>query len=107
MKIKYTDVEEFVNEMERDREDIHRGIVRLAKFQRPVAGSRGIFAMGVIATYRRGDEIVMLESHCGHYMGEVGKAISERTIDAQKATYELLRSRILSLGLEIRGGVYK
>jgi len=107
MIVKFNDPKEFLEEMEKDRDEIDRRIVRLTTLRTPSKQVHSIYLYTVVATYRRGDEIVRLEKFCGDYWHDINTKGNEKTEQNIKATYEILEEGIRKLGLEVRGGTYE
>jgi len=107
MLVKFNDLNEFLAEMEKDRDEITRGIVRVTTLrEQSKAPSFPFLFYTVIATYRRGDEIVRLDRFCGNYWPKVESKGNEETERNIKDAYKALDEKIKELGLEMRAGVY-
>jgi len=104
MKIRFNNLDEFIKEIEKDKDKIHRGIVRLATVQKALEVS-SLYAVKVIAAYRVGDEVVELEQFCGNWWREDKK--EGKVWDEAKETCEKISKTCKESGLEIRAGVYE
>ena len=104
MLVYFNVVDEFLTELERDRDEVGRGIVRVThQFRRLHHGTAT--ALSIIATFERAGDVVMLEALAGVLwdvptQDEPVKAHAEATREAIDAACE-------RLGLEVRGGVLK
>jgi len=106
MIIKFNDLDEFLAEMEEDRDEITRGIVRVTTLREANRTAPNLYFYSVIATYRRGDEIVRLDRFCGNYWPRVDPEGNEKTRKNIEDIYGVLEERIKALNLEMRAGVY-
>jgi len=107
MLVKFNDLDEFLAEMEKDKSEIARGIVRVTTLrEKSKSPSFPFFFYSVIATYRRGDEIVRLDRFCGNYWPKVESKSNKETEENIQGIYEALDRKIKERGLEMRAGVY-
>ena len=101
--VKFNDAGEFLGEIETDREQVERSIVRVTcRFRR----NEMFTALSVVATAVVGDSVVQLEARCGEYMshdGPDGKEVRTRA-DAES---ERLRTKLSELGLDVRSGSFE
>ena len=102
MRVLFNDVDEFLTELERERESVKRRIVRVTHLLRSLPGL-AVTSMSVVATFECKGDVVRFESRVGHLWGvehqdEPVKARAEATRAAIDAACE-------RLGLEVRPGV--
>jgi hypothetical protein len=95
--------DEFLEELAKDRNRVHRGIVRVAYRVTPSRASPAISSLSVVATAMVDGQVYRLEVSCGDlwHIGEVDRAVQEKAEKIRKRIEEECRQ----LGLEIRGGV--
>jgi len=107
MIVRFNATEEFLEEMEKDRTEIERGVVRLTTLMRADSKTPGITHYLVLATYRRGDEIVKLEHYCGWLWQSSVEAERAEVEKKRDKVYEALEAKAKELALELRGGVFE
>jgi dsDNA-specific endonuclease/ATPase MutS2 len=101
--LRFNDIEEFFEELKKDRDLIERGIVRVTSILRPSQSVPSIFHIVVAATARVAGEIVRLDIYCGDVFqgfdrdSEVLKAANEKI--------GMIKERCTSLELDVRAGV--
>ena len=99
----FSSVEEFLDEINIDRDKIDRSIVRCT--QRFVSSSSlpQLKNLSVVATYRVGDQIVKLESPCGTtcMIKTEDDPVFKRGIDL----IDRLKVGVTTLGLTMRAGI--
>ena len=98
----FSDPEEFLTELTRDRDLVDRRIVRLQSLGLR-SGITSIHFLTVVATTRVGQDVIRLERLCG---GLCGAAESDqRVTEMTEAVRQELESGCARLGLEVRSGV--
>lgn len=107
MKILFNNDIEFLDEVRKDKEAIERKVVRRTTLRKPSKETPDIFGLSVVATYRRGDEVVKLQKFCGNHSGRLDTRGNKKTKDKIKQTYEMLDREIEALGLQVRAGSYE
>jgi hypothetical protein len=103
MKVQFHDVDEFLAELEKDREHVDRAIVRLTCLHTSHA-ELPILYVSVVATAHISGYVIRLDKHAGHYMQHAQtdrQEVHERADEIAGA----LQSKLESLGLEIRSGI--
>lgn len=103
MQVRFNDVEEFLAELEHDRERIDRGIVRVTKTLTQTA-QLPIQQLAVVATARVGDTVVRLERYCGDLWGKEFPQDAETHERAEKVMRKL-EDACRGMGLEVRAGI--
>ncbi len=109
--IHFTNVEEFLAEIAKDKDLVDRGIVRITRSYCRT-GHNGLFlALDVIATAKVGEDVVVLTRHCGQFMQNphFPKDIHPGQESAQSAAdsaIEALEKGCAELGLETRAGAF-
>lgn len=97
-------VEEFLRELETDKDVIERKIVRLANLYQQSKMTPVIRHLFVVATYKAAGEIVEFKQFCGDLWNmEQDKKVIERGIELQQKIEEACKR----LGLEVRAGMYQ
>lgn len=109
IKVKFSAVDEFLEELVRDNGGnwINRGIVRATAQHVPSKMTPNIRLVYMVATYRRGDEIVELRRRCGDYW--VGMETEDNEVTMKK--YEVMKKEIEEVcdhhELDNRAGMYE
>jgi len=110
--IKFTNVPEFLEELNKDRELVDRGIVRITKGFKHT-GPNGLFiSLDVIASAKVGEDVVVLTRHCGQFMQNPNfpqDPSSPGEEDAQSIAdtdIEALEKGCSDLGMETRAGFF-
>lgn len=101
LQARFTEPDEFVEDLAHDIALVERGIVRLSKVGRPVMNGT-ITRVGVHAGAIVADRPVLLEVTIGDLWGMNADA------DVQTAATDLVRdlgARLVALGLEVRAGM--
>jgi hypothetical protein len=95
--------DDFLEELAKDRDRVHRGIVRVAYRVTPGRASPNISHLSVVATALVEGQVYRLEAPCGNlwHIGEEDRAVQEKAEKIRERIEEACRQ----LGLEIRGGV--
>jgi len=96
-------VEEFLKELETDKELVERKIVRLTNLYQQSQMTPGIRHLFVAAAYKGAGEIVQFKQYVGdRWNRESDKKAIEKSIDQQKQVEEAGKR----YGLEVRAGMY-
>lgn len=100
--VQFNDINEFLDELEKDRDHIQRGIVRITNQYRTSRLTASIQHLTVVATTRISGELVKLNVYCGDLWG-LGKdqPILEKAQDLQRTLVE----KCTALSLEVRSGL--
>jgi len=104
MKVIFNEPKEFIEELRKEKDRVHRRIVRVTIRLKKAETALGAaaFQIAVVATCRAGDELIVLEKPCGSCFilnDEVRKRANE--------VIEQLKKEIEEVGLEVRGGMYE
>lgn len=101
--------QEFVEELRRDAPAIHRAVVRVTGRRRAAGRIAPVELLDLMASYRRGDEVVRLEYHCGQLWGEGFEHIDKTTYSRAEDARDLIveAAKTADSMLEVRGGVYQ
>lgn len=100
--VRFNQVEEFLEELAKDKDHIERGIVRLTNLYRPSRQVPSIQHLSVVATMRVGRDIIRLEVYCGD-LWHLDR--DQPVLDRAKALHTTLEEGCARLGLEVRAGV--
>jgi len=103
MKVKFTEPEEFCEELERDKQDIDRGIVRCTIRYEPTKISPSIRHVIAIASYPVKGQIVKLERHCGEIWG-LRPEEDQKAVDRAREHLKRVEETCRRLNLEVRAG---
>jgi len=108
VRVRFSDVDELIEELRLSREAVHGGIVRVTGMLRASAELPGTRTVSLVATALLDDGLLLrLEAPCGRLWGDGEDAASAET----RGRLEALRERVLAacreLGLETRAGIYE
>lgn len=111
--VHFTELEEFLEELEQHAEDetvaIERGIVRVTPIYRtaPLGAYRTCFVRAAFLSTRIGSlpEEVHVDAYCGQLWGH--EESDEKTCNKRSAMLEALDAVLERLGLEKRAGYYE
>jgi len=103
MKVKFTEPEEFCEELERDRGDIDRGIVRCTIRYKPLEKIPYVYHVIAVASYSVGGQIVKLERHCGEIWG-LRPEEDQKAVDRAQEHLKRVEETCRRLNLEVRAG---
>jgi len=103
--VRFTSVEEFIEELKKERGNIHLKIVRLTNLFSPIPNLAPIKSLTVVATVKVRDDIIRLTRYCGQIWDMEGqdKDTHERAEAARKRIEEAAKT----LGIEIRAGIWE
>ena len=107
MHVKFNQVDEFCEELERDAgspQGVDRGIVRVTNLWTASKTVPSIKFAKVIATYSHRGQIVRLEHMCGDYWLEVETPENDKTMERAAADHATVKEACERLGLELRSG---
>ena len=102
--IKFNSPSEFIEELQKDKELVERGIVRLTNLARDTQ-ALPIRHLSVVATYKVKGEIVRLEKFCGQLWGHEPE--DSQAYGRAQGAHDTIKSACRAFGLEIRSGVYE
>jgi len=110
MLIKFTNPQEFIDELDKDRYHIERRIVRLTALYTPSKSVPTIYVVKVIATAKlQWGDIIRLEHFLGDYWSsfpeddKINKGVLQRRDDV----YRQIEEACKRFDLEIRAGTYE
>jgi len=110
MKVTFTNPDEFIEELKKDKEKVVWGIVRLTTAYKPTKIS-SVYTVEVVSTYRKGDEIIELRKFCGdvwsNLKGERAFKEEEKAFKVRDSIYEKIENACQELGIEVRAGIYE
>jgi hypothetical protein len=100
---RFHQVDEFIEELRRDRDKIDRGLVRVT-----CRHTRGtpMYSLTVVASAIVGNVVLLLERRCGEYMfpdDGPGRQVRDKAEQYAAA----LQAECQALGLETRSGVFE
>ena len=104
--IVFNAVEEFLKELETDKDLIERKIVRLTALyqQSKTVPLRYLF---VVATYKAAGELVEYREHAGDLWGMTNLESDKKAIQKSVELSNRIEEECKRLGLEVRAGMYK
>lgn len=105
--VRFTDAKEFIEELERDRGMIERGIVRLTNHYMPSSLSPNIWHLSVIASCKVGQDLVRFQRYCGDAWGKNSEDQNRPTRDKADEVQKEIEKACQELGLEVRPGIYE
>lgn len=99
--VKFSDPEDFLEELAKDKEKVDRGIVRLVYSFNP--STHGITThLSVVATALVGTQLYRLETYCGDLWRI--ESPDQPVHEKGSAVKEAIAAGCAKLGLEVRGG---
>jgi hypothetical protein len=102
--IVFNAVEEFLKELETDKDLIARKIVRLTNLYHYSPTTPFIRHLSVAATYKAASEIVQFKQ----YIGDLWNAErDEKTIERSRLLHQQITDECKQCGLEVRAGMYQ
>ena len=102
--VDFDNAAEFLAELEKDRQYVDRGIVRISQWRPPV-GTGLIQCLSVTATARVGPDIYRYHVFCGALCGIPES--DQRALDQQTEVLSGLKVGCTNLGLDVRAGELK
>ncbi len=104
MRIKFNCIEDFIHELDKDKDKIERGIVRVNNIISASGFSPAVWNMFVAAECIIGGHVVEYRESCGNLWGH-GTETDEKTREKNKELRERLDAALFGLGItDIRGG---
>ncbi len=104
MKIKFSNLKDFIEELEKDKDKVERGIVRVNTATQVSTMSPAIHLTFVLAECIIGNHIIEYREYCGDLWGK-GFECDEKTRSKEKALRSQLDAELTRLGItDIRGG---
>lgn len=101
-QVKFSYLDDFLDELEKDKDKVDRGIVRLVYSFTPTKISPNIQHLSVVATARVAGQVYHLEVYCGDLWRIEGQDQAVR--DKGKKVKKEIEEGCARLGLEVRGG---
>jgi hypothetical protein len=100
--VRFNDVDEFLENLDKDRQHVERRVVRVTNLYRASKLTPSIQHLSVVATARVAGEIVRLEVYCGDlwHLGRDDAIIAKATTIQRTLADECAR-----LDLDVRAGV--
>lgn len=103
--VKFTSVEEFIEELEKERANIRLKVVRLTNLFSPIPNLSPIRSLTVVATAKVRDDIIRLNRYCGQ-IWDIDKT-DEETYERAEAAHKRIEEAAKTLGIEIRAGIWE
>jgi len=103
MKVRFTEPEEFCEELERDKWDIDRGIVRRTIRYKPLEKVPSVHHVIAVASYSVRGQIVKLECYCGDVWG-LRSERDQEVINRAREHLQKVEDACQRLNLEVRAG---
>lgn len=103
--VKFNSVEEFLEELEKERGNIRLNIVRLTNVWSPIPNLAPIRALSVVATAKVKEDIIRLNRYCGQIWDI--EHTDKDTYDRAEAVHKRIEEAAEKLGLEVRAGVWE
>lgn len=100
--VKFSYADDFLDELEKDKDKVDRGIVRLVYSSTPSKLSPNITHLSVVATALVEGQVYRLECYCGDLWRIEGQdeVVHQKGKEVKKA----IEDGCARLGLEVRGG---
>ena len=102
--VEFDNAAEFLAELEKDRQHVDRGIVRISQC-RPAVGTGSVQCLSVTVTARVGPDLYRLVVFCGALCGIPES--DQRALDQQAEVLTGLKLGCASLSLDMRAGEMK
>lgn len=106
MKVTFNQVEEFIDELEKDAGKVERGIVRCTKLFEASRLSPSIRLVSIFSTYSVDGQVITLTRYCGDIWG-VNNGKDEEVIAKADQYLKTIEDACKRLGLEDRAGALK
>lgn len=109
--VKFTSVEEFIDELNKEFEESAKGsirelnILRLTNLFSPIPNLGPIRSLTVVATIKVRDDIIRLNRYCGQIWDM--KDTDKETYERAEAVHKQIEEAAKKLGIEIRAGIYE
>jgi hypothetical protein len=103
--VKFNSAQEFLKELEKDKDKVERRIVRLVYQWTPSKLSPNIQHLSVVATARVEGEVYRLDRYCGDVWQIDGQ--DEPVKKKAEETSKVLGEGCAALGLEVRSGCFE
>ncbi len=103
--VKFNSAQEFLKELEKDKDKVERRIVRLVYVWVPSRLSSNIQHLSVVATARVEGLVYRLDRYCGDVWQIDGQ--DEPVKKKAEETSKLLSDGCAALGLEVRNGLFE
>ena len=108
VRVRFSDVDEFVEELRFSRDVVRGGIVRVTGLFRASEAMPGTRAASLVATaLLEGGLLLRLDTPCGRLWGDGKDAASAETRERLEALRERVLAACRELGLETRAGIYE
>ena len=113
LQVKFSNPEEFVEELRQEASAIEDSVVRLTTRYTPSRGNPGIEHATVVATAYVGDRggrtprLLTLERFVGDLWGENFAHVDKPTLERREAVYDAIEEVAADLHLHLRAGVYE
>jgi len=106
MKVTFNQVEEFIDELERDAGKVDRGIVRCTKLFEASRLSPNIRLVSIFSTYSVDGQVITLTRFCGDIWG-INKEKDGEVIAKADEYLKSIEEACKRLELEVRAGALK
>lgn len=104
LKVRFNMVDEFCEEMKKDKDIIDRKIIRVTQSFTPSHMTPNIRIVEVLASYSVSGQIVRLEKRCGEFWG-VNTKSDQDVIDKADEVMKIIKDKAAKAGLQVRAGV--
>lgn len=107
--VKFNFPDEFLEELTKDKDLVHRGIVRLTQLFGREMKILIVTHVSVVATAKLGPDIIRMDHRIGSYSDLPGGLGGDREAVLQKSreTLDTIQAQCEQLGLEVRAGSYE
>lgn len=103
--VKFTSIEEFLEELEKEGGNIHLKIVRLTNLFSPIPNLAPIRSLTVVATVKVRDDIIRLNRYCGQIWDMEGT--DKETYERAETAHKRIEEAAKKLGIELRAGIWE
>lgn len=107
--VRFSNEEEWLQELARDVELVNRRIVRICAHSTQAEGALGgaLTRVSLVAGYEVGGQVVRLERYCGSFMGPADLPTPGDGADVYERLRAKLTADVQALGLDVRGGAFQ
>lgn len=103
--VKFNSVEEFLDELKKERGNTRLNILRLTNLFSPIPNLGPIRSLTVVATFKLREDIVCLNRYCGQLWDMEDQ--DKETYQRAEAIHKQIEEAAKPLGIEVRAGIWE
>lgn len=104
MKVQFNEVEEFMEELDKDKTKIDRGIIRTTIRYVNTTGSPNIKSVIACSTYSVEGQVIELNEYCGDVWG-LNNELDKAVVNIAEKFMTLIEETATEYGLDLRHGI--